>query len=338
MLLSSILSSIRASRNSLALLSTSTAAAVDWPGSSNILKPICKGTSGYEKLELNWSENIRLTNSTNTIATPSTLEELQDIARAAKGEGSLRTLGSGHSFNSICCPNEDGGTLISLSCFSAIHSFDLDSMTVSAEGGVTYGQLNRWLAPRGLALRNMASLPHITVSGAIATGSHGSGMELQNLAADIAALEFVRADGSTIQAKRGNFLPGNSVSVFWNSSTHDVDSNKSIPLEAAACHLGCLGIISKIAIDVVPSYDIRQCVLQDVPFMSYIDNFEAICHNCHGISAFIDFSKDNVEVLWIRDKIDKSNTKEKSRSNFSSKMNSHGQIVPDDKSMYVFNV
>eukprot|EP00501_MAST-03F_sp_TOSAG23-6_P001911 GSMAST32.ASY1.ANO1.1991.1 assembled CDS len=317
MLLSSILSSIRASRNSLALLSTSTAAAVDWPGSSNILKPICKGTSGYEKLELNWSENIRLTNSTNTIATPSTLEELQDIARAAKGEGSLRTLGSGHSFNSICCPNEDGGTLISLSCFSAIHSFDLDSMTVSAEGGVTYGQLNRWLAPRGLALRNMASLPHITVSGAIATGSHGSGMELQNLAADIAALEFVRADGSTIQAKRDNFLPGNSVSVFWNS---------------------CLGIISKIAIDVVPSYDIRQCVLQDVPFMSYIDNFEAICHNCHGISAFIDFSKDNVEVLWIRDKIDKSNTKEKSRSNFSSKMNSHGQIVPDDKSMYVFNV
>merc|ERR1719242_2312332 len=104
----------------------------------------------------------------------------------------VRVLGSGHSFNAMCDSSE---TLVSLAYMRNVIEVDPDEMTVSCEGGTTYGDLVKYLAPRGVALRNLASLPHVSIAGAIGTGTHGSGKEFGNLLQQIAEIEFVTHDG-----------------------------------------------------------------------------------------------------------------------------------------------
>jgi xylitol oxidase len=245
-------------------------------------------------METNWSENVRLRpDDASSIATPETIQELQElVAKSSR----LRAVGSGHSFNEICQTASDGGRLVSLSLLSSVLDFDVDTMTVTAEGGVTYGQLSRWLAPRGLALRNMASLPHVTVAGAIATGTHGSGLSMPNLAGDVAALEFVRADGQIVRAARLEEGRAPAASLDWAGDL-------AVPLEAAACHLGCLGVVSQVSVDVVPAFDVRQCVLSDVPLASLLARWDDVCGAADGLSAFVDFSRGAVDVLWLREAV-----------------------------------
>src|SRR3954465_13064831 len=114
----------------------------------------------------NWAGNIVF--GARRLHRPQTVGELQELV--AKG-GPLRVLGSGHSFNRMA---DTDGDLISLAALPRRVDIAADRRTVTVDGGIKYGELAVRLDAEGLALHNFASLPHISVAGAVATATHGS--------------------------------------------------------------------------------------------------------------------------------------------------------------------
>ena len=176
-------------------------------------------TSAYEQLRANWAECVRF--GGGELVAPQCAEEL---AAAVRGAQRCRVVGSGHSFSAIVDAPDDarrrgdssggdgdgggggdggGNTLISLAHLSHVHGIDADKMTVTVDCGATLGSLCRYLAQRGAALSNLPSFPQLTVGGALATATHGSGRQHRNLASHVAALELVVADGTVRRFERG---------------------------------------------------------------------------------------------------------------------------------------
>ena len=159
-------------------------------------------TAAYERLRANWAECVRF--GSGDIVSPGSAAELASAVAAARH---CRVVGSGHSFSPIVdCATDDNGsgggsdnTLVSLAYMSRVHGIDADRMTVAVDGGATLGSVCRYLAARGAALANLPSFPQLTVGGALATATHGSGRMHRNLASQVAALELVVADGSTLE-------------------------------------------------------------------------------------------------------------------------------------------
>src|SRR5262245_39035242 len=135
----------------------------------------------------NWAGNH--TYQATRLHQPETLEQVQELVTHSR---KIKALGSRHSFNDIADSPED---LISLEHFDKVLSLDSERRTVTVEGGIRYGQLAQWLYLEGFALHNLASLPHISVAGACATATHGSGDQNGNLATAVAAIELVAANG-----------------------------------------------------------------------------------------------------------------------------------------------
>lgn len=142
----------------------------------------------------NWGGNYR--DRARALHRPSTLAGLQGLVAACRR---LRVVGSRHSFTAI----GDSDELVTLDDLPGEVTIDRDAQTVSLPSHLRYGQLAVRLAAEGLALGNLASLPHISVSGAVATATHGSGVTNGNLATAVAALELVRADGEIARLRRG---------------------------------------------------------------------------------------------------------------------------------------
>ena len=173
----------------------------------------------------NWAGN--LTYSATRLHHPTTVEQVQElVARCSK----LRVLGSRHSFNTIADSAED---LVSLAQLEPVLEFDHDRKTVTVHGGITYGQLSPQLHSAGYALHNLASLPHISVAGACATATHGSGDGNRNLASVVAAIEFVAADGQLVTLSR----------------ERDGDT-----FDGAVVGLGGLGVITKLTLDIIQAF------------------------------------------------------------------------------------
>ena len=142
----------------------------------------------------NWAGNY--TYRATTLHYPETVEQVQQlVGRSSK----VRALGSRHSFNDIA---DSPGDLISLERLQRVMLFDRERHTVTVDAGVRYGQLCQQLHREGYALHNLASLPHISVAGACATATHGSGDNNGNLATIVSALELVTADGSVVVLSR----------------------------------------------------------------------------------------------------------------------------------------
>jgi alditol oxidase len=138
------------------------------------------------KPRTNWAGN--LTYHTANLFEPSTVAELQQLV---KDHPKLRPLGTRHSFNTIADSTQ---AQVSLHNFNQI-SLDEKARTVTVGAGVRYGDLAPVIDAKGFALHNLASLPHISVAGATATATHGSGIHSQNLSSAVSAIEFVAADG-----------------------------------------------------------------------------------------------------------------------------------------------
>ena len=173
--------------------------------------------------ELNWAGNYRYTAA--AIHRPRTLEEVQEVVA---GASKIRALGSRHSFNAIA---DSPGSLISLEDLDPGIRIDPAARTVTVSGGTRYGTLAEKLESNGYGLPNLASLPHISVAGAIATATHGSGDANGNLATSVAALEIVAADGTVHRLGRG--------------SSPDFDG--------AVVGLGALGVVTKVTLDIEPT-------------------------------------------------------------------------------------
>ena len=141
----------------------------------------------------NWAGN--LTYAAPNLLEPRTVDELRAAVRTHRH---LRALGSRHSFNAIADSPENQVSL------HALNSIDLDTAarTVTVGAGIRYGDLAPIIDARGFALHNLASLPHISVAGAIATATHGSGLHNGNLATAASAIEFVAAKGDLVHLSR----------------------------------------------------------------------------------------------------------------------------------------
>lgn len=165
----------------------------------------------------NWAGNITYT--AKELHRPHSLDALAAlVAQSAR----VRVLGSGHSFNEIAEPGDDG-VLLSLTALPPAVDVDSTARTVRVAGGVRYAELARRVHEHGFALHNMASLPHISVAGSVATGTHGSGVTNGSLASAVREVEIVTADGSTVTIGRDDARFDGAVT----SSARSVSSPRS---------------------------------------------------------------------------------------------------------------
>jgi xylitol oxidase len=228
--------------------------------------------------ETNWAGNLRY--HADHMYAPKSVAEVQEIVKKCN---TIRALGSRHSFNTIA------DSLTNQISLQHLDSIELDEKagTVTVGAGVRYGTLAPVIDARGFAVHNLASLPHITVAGAIATATHGSGVRNGNLATAVAALELVTADGNLITLSRA----------------HDGDLFKS-----AVVSLGAVGIVTKVTLDVQPRFEMDQLVYQNLSMDQLEHNLETIFSSGYSVSLFTDWQKHRINQVWIKSKVESGAT------------------------------
>ncbi|MFE2101971.1 MULTISPECIES: FAD-binding protein [unclassified Streptomyces] len=221
----------------------------------------------------NWARNITYT--AKEFHRPRSLDALRTlVAESPK----VRVLGSGHSFNGIADPGADG-VLLSIADLPPVIDVDTGARAVRVSGGVRYAELARTVHAHGLALPNMASLPHISVAGSVATGTHGSGVGNGPLAAAVREVELVTADGSTVSIPRGDTR-----------------------FDGAVTSLGALGVVTVLTLDLEPSYEVEQYVFTELP-LSGLD-FGAVAGAAHSVSLFTDWREPGFRQVWVKRRSD----------------------------------
>jgi xylitol oxidase len=219
----------------------------------------------------NWAGNY--TYSAARWHYPQTVEQVQEVASRSR---KLKVLGSRHSFNSIADSAEE---LISLERFDQAVALDGERRTVTVAAGVRYGQLCQALHREGYALHNMASLPHISVAGACATATHGSGDRNGNLATAVAALEMVTAGGEVVVLSR---------------------EQHGEQLQGAAVGLGGLGVVTKVTLDIVPAFAMRQDVYENLPLANLESHFDDVTSSAYSVSLFTDWQSAKFNQVWLK--------------------------------------
>src|SRR5689334_14410635 len=152
-----------------------------------------------------------------------------------------------------------------------------DRRSVRVDGGIRYGDLAVALQEEGLALHNTASLPHISVAGAVATATHGSGVRNGNLATAVSGLEFISGTGDPVVLTRD-----------------DAD------LSGAVVGLGAPGVVTALTLDVVPAFDLRQYVYDDVPRESISRHLPEMLADGYSVSLFTDWTGLDANMAWLK--------------------------------------
>lgn len=220
----------------------------------------------------NWSGN--LTYHTDQLFEPSSVAELRQIV---KDHPSIRPLGTHHAFNGIADSTQ---AQVSLSRFKDI-SIDEKAQTVTVGAGVRYGDVAPVIDAKGFALHNLASLPHISVPGAIATGTHGSGIDNGNLSTSVAAIEFVDAQGEL----------------------HRLSRTEGDPFNGAVVNLGLLGVMTNVTLDLEPTFEVAQTVYTDLPFDELEHHFDDIFGAGYSVSIFTDWQQSRATELWLKRRV-----------------------------------
>ncbi|WP_345948945.1 FAD-binding protein [Mucilaginibacter sp. PAMB04274] len=221
----------------------------------------------------NWAENIEF--STDNLYYPESISEIQEIVKRCK---KIRVFGSRHSFNRIA---DSDANMISLSALNKVIDINEKEHTVTVQGGIRYSELAPYLYKKGYALPNLASLPHITIEGAVATATHGSGVSLGNLATSVSAIEFVDATGALVHLTR---------------------KDHASEFAGAVVSLGALGIVTKITLDLVPTFDMTQVVYLNMPMKTLKNNMLAVLSASYSVSLFTNWANQNVSEVWLIDK------------------------------------
>jgi xylitol oxidase len=223
--------------------------------------------------ERNWAGNY--TYRAKKLHQPATIEQVQEVVASA---ASVHVLGSRHSFHGIA----DSLELISLENLPADVVVDHEAQTVSLGAGVKYGELVKTLKDEGVALHNLASLPHVSVGGAVATATHGSGVTCGNLATAVAGLEIVTSSGEILKVSRG-------------------DPN----FDGMVVGLGALGAVTRIILDVQPAYEVKQRVFEGLSWQMLYDHFDEITSCGYSVSIFTRWGEANDQV-WVKSRTDES--------------------------------
>ncbi len=209
------------------------------------------------------------------IVTASTVEEVQ---RVIAGAGKVHAMGTRHSFTDL---PDTTGTLVDLAGLTGGFALDTDASTVEVAAGTRYGELALWLDERGYALHNLGSLPHISVGGATATATHGSGNANGVLTSAVRGIRFVGADGAVRDVRQGE---------------PDFD--------ALAVGVGAFGIVVSLTLAVQPTYRARQDVYKDVTWDAALDRFDEITGAGYSVSVFTRWEPELLGDVWVKTRLD----------------------------------
>jgi xylitol oxidase len=222
----------------------------------------------------NWAGNY--TYKAKHFHLPKTVAEVQEVVKSCD---KLKALGARHSFNGIADSTENQISLKNLT------QMDIDraARTVSVGAGVTYGQLAPYLHENGYAVHNLASLPHVSVAGACATGTHGSGNRNGNLSTAVSALEMVTAGGNLVTLSRA----------------HDTEW-----FQGAVVSLGALGVVTKVTLDLLPTFMVSQVVYENLALGQLESHLEEIFSSGYSVSLFTDWQNHRATQVWIKRRVE----------------------------------
>ena len=218
--------------------------------------------------ERNWAGNYTYRAQ---VVRPHSVDELQSLVATQER---IRALGTRHSFTDIA---DTDGVLVSLEGLPPAPRLDEPRHSVSVSGGATFHTLSQDLHRQGWALATMASLPHISVAGAIATGTHGSGKQVKSLAAMVSALEIIQADGELRRVERG-----------------------SPDFDGSVVNLGALGVVTRVTLDLVPTFDMWQVVWLEMPWDTVVADFDTMMSSGYSVSLFTTWTGATVPQLWVK--------------------------------------
>ena len=225
-------------------------------------------------VERNWAGNV--TYGAARLERPRSVPELQELVA---GADRVRALGSRHSFTALA---DTDGVLVSTADLADPAApggvvVDARAGTATVPGGASYGLVAAELERQGWALASLASLPHISVAGAVATGTHGSGDRTGSLSAAVAGLETVTADGSLVRVARGEE-----------------------GFDGSVVALGSLGVVTRVTLDVEPTYTLRQDVFTGLPWSVVEAELDAITGAADSVSLFTRFDDTAVRQVWCK--------------------------------------
>ena len=221
----------------------------------------------------NWSGNIEF--GTTRRLVPTSVDELRELVAA---EPRVRAVGTAHSFNHIADTDATQVSVVGLPP-SVVVSDDGTSATVSA--GMRYGDVASRLLEHGVALHNLGSLPHISIAGSCATGTHGSGVRNRGLAGAVRSIEMVTASGELV------------------TLTRDTDPD----FNGAVVALGCLGVVTAMTLDVQPAFEMRQFVYDAMPADSVVNHFGEIVEAAYSVSLFTTWRRRDVDQVWVKQRM-----------------------------------
>ncbi|HET9121517.1 MAG TPA: D-arabinono-1,4-lactone oxidase [Solirubrobacterales bacterium] len=156
------------------------------------------------------------------------------VKRAGDRGLTVRAVGSGHSFTDVACT---GGVLFELGGLDRVLDVQRDSGLVKVEAGIGLRPLSELIWGHGMALENLGDIDKQTISGAIATATHGTGGRFRNISSQIEAMELVLPDGTLLEV----------------SATTQPDL-----LPAVRVGLGALGVIATVTLRTVPAFTVRR--------------------------------------------------------------------------------
>jgi len=246
--------------------------------------------AGGDRLR-NWAGNLEY--GTERLYAATSLERVQDYV---KKENRLKVLGTRHCFNNIA---DSKDSFLSLRPMNEVIAIDPATRTVMVAGGITYGQLCPYLDSTGFALHNLASLPHISVAGACSTATHGSGERNGNLASAVSGLEMVTASGDVLKLLR---------------------ERDGETFRGAVVGLGALGVITRVTLDIQPTFMMRQYVYENLPLSALKDHFDAIESSGYSVSLFTDWQKERVNEVWIKSRVEQGRAFQASPEFFGAKL------------------
>jgi xylitol oxidase len=223
----------------------------------------------------NWAGS--LTYGARRVHRPRTLDELRALVA---GTDRIRALGTRHSFSGVA---DSTGDLVRVDGLPEAVVVDPATGTVTVSAGTRYAELAPRLHRAGYALGNMASLPHISVAGSVATGTHGSGDTQRCLAAAVDGLEFVGPEGDLVELRR---------------ETHAEE------FAGAVVALGALGVVTRLTLRIEPAYQVAQRVRLDVPLDEVADDLDAVFGAAYSVSLFTDWRSGRGSV-WLKHRTDR---------------------------------
>jgi alditol oxidase len=240
--------------------------------SSPVISPLLAWAN---KIKLrNWAGNLEY--GTDILYSADSLEQVRSYV---KNQSKLKVLGTRHCFNNIA---DSTNSFLSMKSMDEVVTLQPEEQTVTVAAGVTYGQLCPYLDSKGFALHNLASLPHISIAGACSTATHGSGEKNGNLSTAVSALEIVTANGDLVKLSR------------------QVDGET---FRGAVVGLGALGAITKVTLDIQPSFQMRQYVYENLPLSAVKDHFDAIESSAYSVSLFTDWQNQRVNEVWLKSRV-----------------------------------